>query len=65
VNLRSAAIVIAWATPTSICLVRCSGGRDGKIVLLTKEFDELLDIDIRQIDGQHVAVRASDPNDTI
>ena len=65
VTLDSAGIVIAWATPRSICLAGHSGGRDGKIVLLTKELDELLDIDIRQIDGQHLAVRASDPNDTI
>jgi len=52
-------------TPRSICLAGPSGGRDGKIDVLTKEFDELLDIDIRQIDGQHLPVRASDPNDTI
>jgi hypothetical protein len=32
---------------------------------LIKEFDELLDIDIRQIDGQHLAIRTSDPNETI
>jgi hypothetical protein len=36
-----------------------------KIVLLIKEFEQLLDIDICQIDGQHLAVRAPDPNDTI
>ena len=51
--------------PRSICLAERSGRPDGKIDFLTKEFDELVDIDIRQIDGQHLPVRASDPNDTI
>jgi hypothetical protein len=56
---------ITWATPKSIFLAGLRGERDGKIDLLTKEFDELLHIDIRQIDGQHLVVRASDRNDTI
>jgi hypothetical protein len=55
----------AWADAEIDMSSRRSGGRDSKIDLLTKEFDELLDIDIRQIDGQHLSVWASDPNDTI
>ena len=53
------------APPVAFADERPLLGRDGKIDVLTKEFDELLDIDICQIDGQHLPVRASDPNDTI
>jgi hypothetical protein len=64
-DLGSAGIVGAWADAGIDMSSRAQWERDGNIDLLTEEFDELLDIDIRQIDGQHRSVRASDPNDTI